>query len=161
MDNERFRRLTEALEASPEAMTALLNGDVSHPKLSEWLDAPFLESAKGVTTERKLAGLLHEPRPCVDSCEASRGVFVGDLDIGLDIRHAPWDRFELGGCGADTTCSCTSGTCGGSTCGGSTCSATCTGDSCGNTCGNSCDHTTNLVDRLGQLGNFGQLARWR
>lgn len=157
MDNERFRRLIKVLEESPEAMTALLNGDTAHAKLTDLLGDQVGETARSVTAERKLIGLLLEHSPCVDSCEASRGMLLEDL-IG---NHVPWERFEVGGCGLDTTCSCTTGTCGGSTCGGSTCSATCTGDSCGNTCGNSCDHTTNLVDRLGQLTNYGQILRWR
>jgi hypothetical protein len=66
--------------------------------------------------------------------------FVADATGWLERERV------AGGCGPETTCSCTSVTCSGVTCGGSTCNVTCTESSCGNTCGDSCGMTTNVAN---------------
>jgi hypothetical protein len=117
MDSKTFARLVSDLREDPDLFHAFIFAPGKALKALPYLDEVV---ARRLRTADSLS-------------------FIADATGLLEPESA------TGGCGPDTTCSCTNATCGGVTCGGSTCDVTCTANSCGNTCGDSCGMTTNGV----------------
>lgn len=168
MDNKQFKNLVEAVKKDPALLhtlafksektpqeTARLVPEASRTVLAGLQAENLIAHAFGIVERERDAGCgCTQSNSCgiTTNCDKTQVHSIAEAAINPAVNYARYagglyGRINPGdfnsGCGADVTCSCTSGTCGGDTCGGSTCSVTCSGDSCGNTCGNSCSNTSN------------------